>query len=271
MNITKNTFENYIPSFRAAAPYIFDNLTAYISEAKSYVEQLCGRDPAEIATATEQATALVCYRAAHRAVPGMDLILTENGFGVVSSQNVAPASRARTDALAESLRMLESQAEDNLVFALLRTEWRETPQAVARMQSLLWCPTLLRRHGIAIDGREAYTEEFLKLKPRIEQAEENVRAIIGTELWSSLVERQRTQPIVEEVAYVILTERARQFMAVAVTSTDPKRLVAQKMRLVDVLHRYESSLPEYTNSSTYRAEHSSNYENKPTDKTYFFE
>ena len=37
------------------------------------------------------------------AIPSLDLVLTTNGFGIVSNQNVVPASRERVDALISSL------------------------------------------------------------------------------------------------------------------------------------------------------------------------
>lgn len=46
-------------------------------------------DTDTLRTLTEQALA---YDAFHRAIPHLDIILTPNGFGIVSNSNVAPAS-----------------------------------------------------------------------------------------------------------------------------------------------------------------------------------
>lgn len=44
------------------------------------------------------------------AVPQLDLILTPNGFGIVSNQNIAPASKERIDRLLASLEKLRDDA-----------------------------------------------------------------------------------------------------------------------------------------------------------------
>ena len=51
-------------------------------------------NPTKIITAK-----LIASEALRRAIPSLDLVLTPNGFGVVSNQNVAPASKERVDRL----------------------------------------------------------------------------------------------------------------------------------------------------------------------------
>ena len=57
-------------------------------------------DTDTLRTLTEQALA---YDAFHRAIPHLDIILTPNGFGIVSNSNVAPASKERIERLMSSL------------------------------------------------------------------------------------------------------------------------------------------------------------------------
>ena len=49
------------------------------------------------------ATLVVVHEAFMRAVPSLDLVLTPNGFGIVSNQNIAPASPHRISRLLGSL------------------------------------------------------------------------------------------------------------------------------------------------------------------------
>ena len=61
-----------------------------------------------------------------RAVPSLDLVLTPNGFGIVSNQNVAPASRERVSRLIASLETSRDNAIEQLVTYLFRwAEWRD--------------------------------------------------------------------------------------------------------------------------------------------------
>lgn len=62
---------------------------------------------------------IVVIHAFHNAVPSLDLVLTPNGFGVVSNQNIAPASRDRVQALRDSLIISRDECI-NTLWQLLR-------------------------------------------------------------------------------------------------------------------------------------------------------
>ena len=49
------------------------------------------------------ATQVVVYEAFRRAIPHLDVILTPNGFGIVSNTNIAPASKERINRLLDTL------------------------------------------------------------------------------------------------------------------------------------------------------------------------
>lgn len=77
------------------------------------------------------ATVIAC-EAFRRSVPSLDLILTPNGFGVVSNANVAPASKERVERLIASLAeqrdkalgaLLNDLAKDNKWMATERGQW----------------------------------------------------------------------------------------------------------------------------------------------------
>ena len=73
---------------------------------------------------------LVVADALRRAIPSLDIVLTPNGFGVVSTQNLAPASKPRVDRLVGS--MLSHR--DDCIAALLpelvgASKWLTSKQA----------------------------------------------------------------------------------------------------------------------------------------------
>ena len=75
-------------------------------------------------------TQAVVYEAFRRAVPHLDIILTPNGFGIVSNTNIAPASKERINRLLDAL--LENRDAALLqVQALLcsNSEWLASSQA----------------------------------------------------------------------------------------------------------------------------------------------
>ena len=72
---------------------------------------------------------LVACHAYMTAIPSLDLVLTPNGFGIVSNQNVVPASRERVDALITSLESQRDAAIEAFILRLSsRSDWRESSQ-----------------------------------------------------------------------------------------------------------------------------------------------
>ena len=74
---------------------------------------------------------LVACQAYMTAIPSLDLVLTPNGFGVVSNQNIVPASRERVDALMNSLESQRDSAIEALILRLSsRTDWQQSAQGI---------------------------------------------------------------------------------------------------------------------------------------------
>lgn len=273
ITIDQQTFEKYVPAFASAESYTFDRMSPYVDVMLRAVE---GR---EVKTSDDMPEALrsavvryVCLAAARKAVPQLDLILTANGFGVVSNQNVAPASRERVGALIERLRIDESEAFDMLLAELLQTDWAKSATAESYITSLLYCPSMMRRYGIKDEeGREVYYSEWQGLQNHLAVAEEKVRTLISPELYDKLIEVQRIPDEEARSEYNIVLEQARKVVA-AWISVDryPQAPRALSHRLLDTINRYADKLKEYSNSSTYRARNTQGYENKKEDSAYFF-
>ena len=87
--------------------------------------QLAEEDALRVAT-----TQAVVYEAFRRAVPHLDIILTPNGFGIVSNTNIAPASKERINRLLDAL-LDNRDAALSQVLSLLPAEsgWLGTKQA----------------------------------------------------------------------------------------------------------------------------------------------
>ena len=73
---------------------------------------------------------IVAVDAFRRAIPSLDLILTPNGFGIVSNQNIVPASADRVKRLIDSLLTNRDSLANTLLDSLAkRSDWLETEQA----------------------------------------------------------------------------------------------------------------------------------------------
>ena len=107
---------------------------------------------------------LVACNAYMTAIPSLDLVLTPNGFGIVSNQNVVPASRERVDALITSLESQRDAAIEALILRLSsRNDWRESPQG--KYFAVTMFPFLNLCHRLAI--REHIWDSYQKLHDRL--------------------------------------------------------------------------------------------------------
>ena len=130
-----DTLRHYLPNVFATVKgevSLFDKVKVDIDLAENWVIEtfvstktfntICGYaddNPIKIITAK-----LVASEALRRAIPSLDLVLTPNGFGVVSNQNVAPASKERVDRLIASLAGYRDECIANLLPALVgASQW----------------------------------------------------------------------------------------------------------------------------------------------------
>jgi hypothetical protein len=98
------------------------------------------------------------------AVPSLDLVLTPNGFGIVSNTNVVPASKERIERLQASL---EAERDCNLEQLLLRlasrNDWQQSSQGKYFAATLFPSLGLCRRLAI----REHIWDEYQHLHDRL--------------------------------------------------------------------------------------------------------
>ena len=103
------------------------------------VMESIAKDPASVIW--ENMAQLVVTEALRKAIPSLDVVLTPNGFGIVSNGNVAPASKDRVERL-----ILQMAAQrDHFINMLLedlsrREDWKSTDQYQWFASSLLSWP-----------------------------------------------------------------------------------------------------------------------------------
>ena len=264
MLISQPAFEQYVPAFRDSQPNTFEAVRPMMEHFLSVA-----RDQMAVPEDYARQDLLESYvykNAAAEAIPSLDLILTDSGFAVVSNQNLAPASRERVAALLNSLRRQASDARDLLLLDLCNTNWVRSQQCTLVRSTLLWCPMLARRYGIEIKETDPQGD-FLLYLPAIEQASEMAANIIGQPLMDFLIANQDEHT--GGTAYALVRENTRKYMA-AVVQQNRRATEALRQNLLRMLEREADDLPEYKESSTYRAAHAQGYENKPEDPTFFF-
>ena len=128
-------------------PTLFEKLTPFLESAEEWAKMHFVPDDLFELTADLSATAeteadtstvaalclslekaIVC-EAYKNAIPSLDLVLTPNGFGIVSNQNVAPASKERVERLLASLEQERDRNIEQLLLRLPTIEgWEQSAQ-----------------------------------------------------------------------------------------------------------------------------------------------
>lgn len=271
--ITLDTFNATLPAFRTPGPEVYDKLHPFIDEQLAHWQQLIDTTQASD-TLQEKIEKAAIHRAAYIAIPHLDLILTPTGFGIVSNQSTAPASRERVQSLRESLRHTASIHEDILITAAVREHTLITPTAI--VDTLLWHPSLLTAYGITTpDGAQIYYEEYRTLIPTIRAAQAQIAHTISPELLTTLITRQHTGdstdvPTTQANARDHITHLSRQLIAAIITHQPPQTIADHHRTLLDYITLHTSILPEYNQSRTAAAHRLTPYRNQQADPTYFF-
>ena len=143
MLITSDTdLRRYIPNTLVTVSgeqSLFDKLQVELQLSEAWLTRTFG-----VVESTPTACKVLATDAFLRAVPSLDLVLTPNGFGVVSNNTIAPASKDRVDRLLVSLETNRDFAIDQLLHELLpQPEWRTTPQGRFFLSTLFQTPLAL--------------------------------------------------------------------------------------------------------------------------------
>ena len=130
----------YIPNVLATCEgemSLYDKLQSHLKISERWlVENFVGEALLETWSALEEENRelalcrqIVVVNAFRRAVPSLDLVLTPNGFGIVSNGNIAPASADRVRSLQEGLTADRDEAVQQLLLLMAQSEvWRASVQ-----------------------------------------------------------------------------------------------------------------------------------------------
>lgn len=148
----------YLPAANVKMPAdFFDDILSVAQD--SLQEEILGEDlierleknsrsDARLLTLCRRAIALEAFL---RSIPRLDIVITEAGFGIVSNQDIAPASRERIEALKDSIRSELDSAKDRLVGFLLASknyeDWRCTKQFTELTDGLFVTFSDFREHA----------------------------------------------------------------------------------------------------------------------------
>lgn len=258
IEITREQLERHVPAFANAEGDVFALIKDKLDEVAAEVELF-----AEGQELTDAAVAYICNEGARRAVPQLDLVITSSGIGVVSNQNVAPASRERVDALLGSLHRSASSSRDLFVGQLAKRA--DFDQAHRRLSHLLFTTADVRNYGIKPGGSEVYLDQYNEMSDALEYAADRVRDVCGDAFYAELIDAARSLPSATSEAKAAL--RSTELLTAALLIDDRRRIEHYRLRLIEQLRRLE---PEsYVGTQQQQANDFENYQNEQQHPTYF--
>ena len=266
--ITRKIFESVCPSAVMPDEALFARIQYYIAKGEDVAVRIMGAQWAgyeDNAALALPARRVICLHAYLEALPHLDIVLTETGLGVVSNQNVAPASSDRVNRLRKQIQDSRDDAVDDLIDALRGVEgWRPSSAARDLFSSLVWNARLqLPIMGVT----EAHRTKLTELRPKINAAEEVLQHHISGLLHIELCNVQLANTASAEQNTVI--QKSLMFIG-AWLAGDRAMMRFHLAKLVGYLEQHLDSFATYEASTAHQANTFTPYENKKDDTTYFF-
>ena len=209
---------------------------------------------------------LVACHAYMTAIPSLDLVLTPNGFGIVSNQNVVPASRERVDALITSLESQRDAAIEAFILRLSsRSDWRESSQGKYFAATMFPFLNLCRRLAI----REHLWDSYQQLHERLIKIENVLADTYFSQeqmqvFRSHVITQGRTATTLEEQVIRSLQSYELQLL------TDIQVHPQCYYDLVNIIREHEDVFPAWHSSTVAELYKPKIFENKKNSSAYWF-
>ena len=273
---TDDQLRTLIPHVMATVegePTLIETLTPYLEQAATWLTTNITSAAILESIAAEENTpmkalccSIVANEAFRSAIPSLDLILTPNGFGIVSNSNVIPASKERVERLMDSLEATRDQAIEKLLTLLaVHEEWRTTEQGKFFAATLFPTPAVCYQLAI----RQHIWDEYQKLHARLIKIE-NVLAetyfsqeqmtVFRTKVLDHL---QDCHPLEEQV---IRSLQSYEMMLLSDIQVHPQSFYD----LVNIIREHDELFPAWHQSSTAQLYTPAIFQNKKKSGGYWF-
>lgn len=263
---------NIIASVKGEMPFI-ERVAHFLDLAEDWVRTtftsestfntICGyTDSNEIKIICSR---LVVADALRRAIPSLDIVLTPNGFGVVSTQNLAPASKPRVDRLVGS--MLAHR--DDCIAALL-PELVGASKWLTSSQADFFGSTLFPDLGIvdavgSIQGSR--WEKYLELRPQVIDLEASLaEEWLSPGLMSALRSENLRGDLTEKRSVIVRQVKAQILGYLKSGSFSSRRLAD----IVNSIRENKDDFPEWHRSETAKLFAPPVFRNEKKAKGYWF-
>lgn len=263
---------NIIASVKGETPLI-ERLALFLDLAEDWVKTtftsattynvICGYtadNPIKELTAR-----LVVADALRRAIPSLDIVLTPNGFGVISTSNIAPASKPRVDRLVGSMLSHRDDCIASLLPALVgASKWLNSEQAAFFGATLFPDLAIVDSVGVATGSR---WEKYLELRSQVIDIEASLaEEWLSPELMSALRAENLRSDLTEKRGIVVRQIKAQLVGYLKAGSFNSRRLAD----IVNFIRLNDSTFEEWHNSATAQLFAPPVFKNNKNSSGYFF-
>lgn len=270
MEITKDEFEKFVSVATSSHEEVYEKVVPHFEtafeEIKAGVLGDTGTSAVEDGQHEKLVKAFKNLAAIHAFLDvfrQLDLVLTPTGFGVVSTQQMAPASKQRVDALIGHLRDSGLIAQGQLLEELCKLSgWGTTTQAQENIDTLFYDFRMLQK----MQGPAASHLDWQASQRLIFEADEHLRQKISSQYMDHLLDHVRCGTVSADDHPVIF--QCRHIINLWIAG-DQKAVRLKMRRLLNLL---DSDLEKYTIYAEfgYPVNHHENFQNTQDAPAYIF-
>jgi hypothetical protein len=272
-----NTIEEFITAIPTASGTDWNTILPYLKQAEDEIKlTLTGEDLYAIVESEfkYKLASIVAHHAYRNAIPFVDLIQTPNGFGVVSNNNIAPASKERVERLLNQIDIIIDNSTDRLVELIINTDAYLTQWKKFRnFEALTSCV-----FNTGIDFFQYYNSDEPKKRSILSKYRNEIIAIQNTEIaevisvdyMAEIIEKTRNNTLTavdKQILYFVKTICVRLIPSVSKSESQADELID---RLSNYLDKNIGNYPTYAASQEYELKTVVKYKNQASDPTFFF-
>lgn len=290
-------FLKYVPT--AAEGVEFEDIATFILEGEEWLKTeiygeavydlIEGKEDSGVKILQDRFVALKAYETA---IPFLDLIQTQSGFGVIASANLLPASAERVERLIQSVSVRMYNTLDTLIDTLrmdeeLREKWTEHPRFEYLTELLFWTGRELKQYGGDFEQVEVSGGVKLSYKSATsvkEHAKRKATPWLDLQRLHSVLKgyqdtviadylsKEYVNEIVSKMRENTPTPFLQDLKSVLGLLLQKEDLAAASIlsRCVNYMDMNLEDFPIYALSQTYKMKTIERYENKQEDATFFF-
>lgn len=270
LGIDRSVLEAAVPAAKSKNDGIYNALLPYL---RFNASRLCWRMlgsnvcqkilDGELEELRTTAAWVACIETFCDNIRSLDVVLTNTGFGVVSTQDTAPASTARVDALLASLEVMALELRDNILDEIVKTDdW--DGDANDYFPTVFYKFEFLKKFA---SKRKPTADDWWGAIPYINEADQQFRDLLGDDQVNLLVCHLETSATTKEEDKAILL--MRRLTGQYILGNGSGHMVTHQ--LLDYVERHIDAFQYYAESEEYQARHYEGYANTQESPLYVFQ